>query len=399
MARRVFDHRDFRYLVLGQVVDTLGNALMPVALAFAVLDLGGTATQLGLVVGSASTGVLLLLLVGGVIADRWSRTTLLLWSNVVAAVAVGVMAVLVLIGSAAISLLMVLAFVAGALSGVAFPAAAALLPETVPAELLQRANAVNSSGRGTTRLVGLVGGAALVAFIGPGWGIAVNAASFAAAALAFSRISARTLSGRDSTIVADLRDGWRTFMERRWVWTVVASFTIMNAAFAGAVVVLGPVIADQTIGRARWGWVMGGEAAGVLVAALALSRVQHRARLVTGMVCTALTTPWMLALGLSPTVGLLVVSAFVAGLGMGYFDVVWHVSLQEHIPGDRLSRVYSIDALGSVGAVPLGQLSAGWLAVSVGTRHTVVLFGIVVGLAALGAVAVPEVRALKPTGP
>lgn len=317
VAARPWGHRNFRYLFAARLADTAGNAVGPVALAFAVLDLTGSPADVGLVVGARSVAVVLLLLAGGVVADRLPRSTVLVWSNLVSAMAQAVVAALVLTGAATIPLLVGLSFVHGGAAAVSLPAAAALMPQAVPSPLLQRANAVMSSG----------------------------------------------ING-------------------------------VNMAFTAAVTVLGPAVADQSIGRARWGWVLGALSAGMLVASLALSRVTHAARLATGLVATLLAAPWILTLGLAPHTALLMVTGFAMGLGMGYFQVVWETNLQATISQDRLARIASFDQFGSFLAMPLGQVTAGPLAVAIGLSATLVGAAGLVVVATLATVAVPAVRNL-----
>lgn len=396
---RPWDHRNFRFLFAARVADTAGNAVAPIALAFAVLDLTGSTADLGLVVGARSLAMVIFLLAGGVLADRLPRSTLLVWSNVVSAVTQLVVGVLVLTSTATIPVLIGLSLLNGGAGAVSLPASSALVPRTVPRELLQRANATISSGTSSVHLVGLVGGAGLVALIGPGWGLVVDAGSFGLTALLFAglRLAATTTARTGSSILADLREGWSAFRSRTWVWTTVAGFLVINAAFSGALTVLGPAVADRSIGRARWGWVLASEAVGVLVTTVVLARQRsHATRLSLGMVGVLLTAPWVLALGLSPTLPVLLVTGVASGLGIGYFDVSWEVNLQANVPEHQLSRVYSFDQLGSFLAMPIGQVVVGPLALVLGTDVTLGWLAGVIAIAGLAVIAVPAVRHLPP---
>lgn len=388
---------DFRLLLGAQTVDTAGNAFLKATLAFAVLDIGGSTLDVGLVVGAEATGVVLFLLLGGVVGDRWPRGAVLVASNLVACFLQGVFAWSIFAGWAGVPTMVVLAFLTGASAALSVPAGGALLPWTVEAPLLQPANAIASSARSTIRILALVSGGAAAATIGPGWGLAINAVSYLLAAVLYALIRVRP-SGRvdESSMLSDFRRGWSTFTARRWTPMVVVAFTIMNAAFAAGVVVLGPVIADRTIGRANWGLVLASESVGLLAASLWLTRSRHRARLATGMLGAVLTAPWMLTLAFRPTVGLLVVTGVVSGLGIGYFDVAWHVSLYQHIPADMLSRVMSIDAFGSLIAAPIGQISAGPLAAAFGAGPAIAGLAAVVAVAAGVTLLDPSVRRLEP---
>jgi MFS family permease len=187
-AREPLRHREFRWLLAARFTGFIGGAVAPVALAFAVLDLTGSVRDLGLVVGGRSLANVLLLLVGGVLADRLPLAVLLRGSAVAAALTQAAVAALVLSGTANLTSLAALSALGGAVSALLLPGTGALTPRTVPASLLQPANALLR----LTRSAAVVGGSALagilVAAVGPGWGIAVDAASFAAAAVCFGRI-------------------------------------------------------------------------------------------------------------------------------------------------------------------------------------------------------------------
>ncbi len=393
-----WSHRNFRLLFAANAADMAGTAVAPIALSFAMLDLTGSLTDLGLVVGARSLGLVVLLLVGGVLADRFRRSRVLAWSNVVNGLVQTGVAVLVATGTGSVPVLVVLSLVAGGADAMSFPAIQGVLPQTVPRPLLQRANALNSSGRNTVQLVGLVGGAALVAFVGPAWGLALDAVSCLVAALLFARLRLpRRERSAGSTMLADLREGWSAFTAHQWLWVTVLSFMVLMIAFSATVTVLGPAVADQTIGRAQWGWVLGAEASGVLVATLALSRGHARTRhLWQGMVGILLPVGLIVALGIAPRLWILLATALASGAGIGVFVVTWDTTLQANVAEEHLSRVASFDAFGSILMTPVGQAIAGPLAAAFGLAATLVGAGVLVVVAVLGALAVPAVRHLPP---
>lgn len=393
---RIWDHRNFRLLIGARSADTAGTAVAPVALAFAMLDLTGSTTDLGLVVGARSLGLVLTVLFGGVIADRFPRSVVLTWSNLVNGTVQAVVAWLVLSGMATVSGLVVLSLAAGAADAVSFPASQALVPQTVPRPLLQQANATISSAYNIVNLFGVVAGAALVAVIGPGWGLAVDAASCLVAGLLFAQLRLpRRRREAHTSMLADLREGWSAFVAQQWVWVVVLAFMGLMIAFMATITVLGPAVADQTIGRAQWGWVLGAEAVGMLGMTLGLSRTRgHSPRLWVAMVAIALPVPVILALGLAPRIDLLLVTALLSGVGIGYFDVAWEVNIQASVAEEHLSRVYSFDVLGSILMTPLGQALAGPLATAFGLQATLVGAGVLILVVVAATLAVPSVRHL-----
>lgn len=237
-------------------------------------------------------------------------------------------------------------------------------------------------------------------FLGPGWGLAINAAMYGAAALLLAQLrltgrpAEETTAARRST-VHDLRTGWREFTARRWVWVIVLAFGVINALMAGALHTLGPIIADQSFGRVGWGVLQSAIGAGLVVGALIMLRFRPRRPLVTGMLGFAFVAPLLVMLGLHPSLLPLLLIAFLAGIGSDLFSIGWETSLQQHVPQDKLSRVASYDALGSFVAMPVGQLVAGPLASVVGTEQVIVASGLLVGIVVALTVADPSVRGLR----
>jgi MFS family permease len=198
-----------------------------------------------------------------------------------------------------------------------------------------------------------------------------------------------------SSILTDLRVGWSEFISRTWLWVVVAGFCVLNAAWSGAIFVLGPVVADDTIGRQAWGFVLAAETTGMILGAVVAMRLQVRRLLLFGVLCTAFETLPVLGLGLYPHLGLLLAAAFVAGLALEQFVVGWETTMQEHVPGDKLARVYSYDMVGSFVAIPIGQAAVGPIADAIGAEQTMIGAAVLMLLAVVGMVCSRDVRHLR----
>lgn len=369
-----------------------------IALVFAVRDVTTSVTILGVVVASRSIANVVFLLWGGVVADRLPRQYVLVGSSTVSAASQGLLAVLVLTGSVSIPAFVVLAAVNGMSSAFSFPASAALAPQTVPAELRQRANALLRLALNSSMIAGSSLGGLLIAFTGPGWGLAVDALSFGLAGLAFSLVrvpAARVAAEHKPGLWSELRIGWTEFASRTWIWVVVVAFFFVNAAYAGGTMVLGPVIADTVIGRETWGLVLAAQTAGMVAGAFLAMRIRVRRLLLFGVVCTAGFAGLPLALALHPAPWLLMAAAFVCGVCMDQFGVAWETSLQHHVPADRLARVYSYDMLGSIAAIPLAQLIVGPVSNAAGITATLLGCAVVPVAAALFMVASRSVRSVE----
>lgn len=388
--------REFRLLFTGRTISLVGNAIAPVALAFAVLDLTGSTTDLGLILAAQQLPLVVFLLVGGIWGDRLPRNKVMTSANVVSAFAQGTAAVLLIAGEAEVWHLAVLAATNGVATAFYFPASAGVTPQTVPSPLLQQANALLALARNATMIGGAALGGFLVAGFGPGTAIAVDAATYLAAAAAFSLMKLEVVAGPSRRFIAELATGWREFRARRWLWVIVLQFSVLLAVHVGALTVLGPAIADAELGGAgAWGAIMTGQAAGLLAGGAVGLRFQPRRMLLVATLAMLLTPAPLVALAFPVELPLIVAAAFVSGAGMEVFGLLWNTTMQQEIPREKLSRVYSYDALGSYALIPLGLAAAGPIAELIGLRAT--LWGaaaIVIGVT-LPVLAVRDVRMLE----
>ncbi|WP_433616692.1 MFS transporter [Dactylosporangium sp. CA-139114] len=355
----------------GRVISTFGNALAPIALAFAVLDITHSAAKLGLVVGARSLANVLFVLVGGVVADRLPRFAVMVLSSLVAATSQAVVATTVLSGVANMPLLISLSAINGLASALLQPASSALTSETVPRELLKQANAIKRLASQLTIILGASVGSLIVAYFGPGTALAIDAATFVLSGACFMRLGRSGQTKRPPerrSLLHDLRVGFYEFLAQNWIWIGVLVFFIFNAAWAGAIQVLGPVVADETFGRRFWGLVVAAQTAGMAVGTIVVLRLRtkHLLRVGAAAVSSACLLPF--AMGLALPLGLLMAAGFAAGSGLAMFAVAWETSLQEHVAEEKLARVMSYDAAGSLVAIPVGQVTVGPAADAFGTQ-------------------------------
>lgn len=399
-AREVLRERNFRLYFLSRLVNGAGSTMGGIALAFAVLEVSRSPSALGIVLAAHSIPEVAFLLVGGVIADRFGRKRVIQLCNVTAGATQLAIAALVISGTAALWQLAVLSALNGVVAAISFPALAGIMPQLVPPEQLQPANVLLSMQRGAVSVLGPTVAGILVATTGPGWAVAVDGVTYllAAATLLLVRIPPPPPKADRTSMVADLRQGWRYFTGTTWLWVVVLAFGALNALHSGAIQTLGPVLAKAgDLGASGWGLALSAEAVGLLCLTVVMLRVRLERPLLWGMVgCTFYGVP-MLALGLAPDLAPVMATFFLAGAGAELFGLAWNLAVQEHVPRDMLSRVYSYDALGSFVAIPIGQLAAGPLALVVGTRRTVLVAGVVYVVLCLSVLGSRSVRDLRRT--
>ena len=274
----------------------------------------------------------------------------------------------------------------------------ALIPQTVPAEQLVPANAFARMGANAASLLGLPLAGVVVAGLGSDWGIAIDAASFAVAALFFGlvRIPAveRAAPGGRS-VLRDLIDGWQAFIARTWLWVSAPPWRPQHGVRRWGNRA-GPVV-DETVGRRAWGFVLGAEAVGFLIGGLFALRLRMRRLLLFGVVCMLpLALPLFALAAHTPLPGLLV-AFFVSGLGVEQFSVAWQTCMQRHVPPELLARLTSYDMVGSFIAIPVGEVAAGPVSHAIGVRPTLVTCGLVTVAAIVAMISNPSVRNLTET--
>jgi MFS family permease len=392
-------HRNFRLLIIGVGASGLGNAITPIALAFAVLDLGGSASDLGLVIAAFALADVVTVLFGGVLGDRVPRQLMMEGSAAACVVTQGTVAVLLINGWASIPLLAFFGVLNGCLGALNSPSSSAMTRLTVPKELLSSAVALRALTQTSAAVVGFAVGGVLVAAVGSGWAISVDATTFAIAAFCYSQLDVPHTrpDGVRTTMLADLGDGFREVMRHTWLWLLIGQALLYHLFYGGAQGVLGPIVVGEGIGRSAWGLAMGTLMAGFVVGGLICLRWRPRRSLYAGTALLSLTAFFPLAMAFSDHLLPILVGGFLHGLGLQIFSVQWETAIQERIPEDKLARVYSFDLVGSFVARPVGMVLTGPIAAAVGFDHWLVVVGCVMGASALLSLLSPDVRNLVRT--
>ena len=360
---RLLTRPNLAKMFVAYLVSYTGTAMAPIALAFGVLELTGSTKDSAIVIAAPTLAAVFVLLFAGVIADRSSRQRVIWISESVSMLAQFGMALLFLSGTATIPLLTGLMLVHGVVMAFHQPAAVGFIVQLVDADDLQAANAVLSLARFGAMAGGAALGGLLVAYVGPGWTLAIDAASFGiSAVLVFSMTPKLQRPPEKATLLTDLRLGWREFTSHTWLWVIVVQFSLIVAAIEAVFGLLGPAYAKtQLDGAGDWGLIAGGFGAGTMVGALAGIRVRPLYPMRFGTFCVFLLAGLPLALAFGQPLWLGVLTAFCGGIAGQIFGVIWYTALQKKIPSEMLSRVSAYDHLGSIALAPLGIVAGGYL--------------------------------------
>jgi Transmembrane secretion effector len=389
----VLRERSFARYLAAVTVSTLGSGMANVALAFAVLDFGG-ATDLGIVLLAREIPTVVLLLLGGVYADRLSRRAILVGSDLVKGAAQVFTAILLFSGTANVWNIALLQIVFGGAAAFSRPATIGLVREAVSDARLQEANALLGLASSVLSIAGPAIGAGIVAAGSPALAIAIDSITFFASAVLTALMHlAATVRIASTSILGDLRDGWHEFVERSWAVAMVVSFGLFQLTYFPALLVLGPLVAKQELGGVTaWGTILAVESLGAVVGGMFALRIKVKRPLV---VCQLFVLPagvLLLALAVPvPLIALAVVS-FGVGVGFAVGNTLWITALQRNVPDHALSRISSFDWFGSVALNPLGYALIGPVAAIIGSTETLVVSAVLNIAVCLSVVLLPSIR-------
>ncbi|MBT2505766.1 MFS transporter [Streptomyces sp. ISL-98] len=389
--------RNYTLLTAAAIVTNLGTHGALIAAAFAVLQAGGDGGDVGLVAAARTLPLVLFLLIGGAVADRVPRHRVMVAANALNCVSQGAFAVLVLAGDPQLWQMMLLTALCG--TGQAFfnPAAEGMLLSSVSGEQANRAFALFRMAMHGAGIGGAALGGALIAAVGPGWVLAVDAAAFAVAGALRAFLDVSHIAPREpgGGMLSDLREGWQEFIGRPWLWSIVAQFSVVVAVVGAAEAVYGPLVArDELGGAAPWGLALAAFGVGTLGGALLMMRWKPRRLLLAGTLCVFPLALPSAGLAVPLPVAALAAVMFFSGIAIEVFGVSWMTALHQEIPEEKFSRVSAYDWFGSVAMLPLATAVAG-PAESLFGRHEALWGCAALVVVVTGAVLfVPDVRNL-----
>jgi MFS family permease len=392
---RVLQGQNYRYLLAGQSVSFLGDAMANVALAFALIEIDGSAGALGIVFTAKSLALVGCLLLGGVVADRLRRQVVLVSMDLIRVVSQGAIAVHLIASAPSVWSIALLSAVTGAATGLSQPAAPGLLTAVVPPEQLLRANALGSLGYSLARMSGPVIAGLLVASWGAGWALAADAATFAVSALLVARVRAPAAAVVQSrSLLADLHDGWHAFRTRTWLWAFVAWLSFSSLLY-GCWTIIGPLVAARDLGgAAAWGFIISAQGVGGILGGFIALRINPQRPL---LFAAAALAPFFLPLALFAAglpLGIIAMGALFAEVGLVLSSTVGDSAVQRHIEPALLSRITAYRRLGPATAQPIGLALWGPLAAIISLDGALWLAFVLQILGTVVLLSVAEVRHL-----
>jgi MFS family permease len=388
---------DFRLLATGQTLSWVGNGFQTVALAVAIIQAGGGAGDLGIVMACSVTALLACSLFGGVWADRLQPQRVMVVSDLIRLLCAAAIGLMFFGGGYHLPLLCALTAISSGAGSFFSPAMTALRPLLVPAAQRQAANATLSMLQTGSSVAGPALGGLTVAAFGAPAGFAVNAVSFLASMAACLLLRARATRGERSSMVHELRAGWREISSRDWLFGGLLGASVYHIA-NGVILVLVQVIAVQRLGGASAaGFIAAAEGVGGLIGAAAALRFKPRRLLRAGWLTLMLMPIWALAYVWPATLIAVLAGAIIGWSGLIFFDVAWETAIQDRVPQSALGRVASWDTLTSFLAMPVGNALAGPLSDRFGLNPVLTACAAILLASAASQLLIPGVRRLTRT--
>jgi predicted MFS family arabinose efflux permease len=377
-ARRypVLAIRDFRLLLVDRLLAPFSVGFSVVGVSFAVLKVTGSTADLSYVIAAQTAPMLVFSLVSGVFADRFRPQRVIIAGNLAVVVGEGVFGLLMLVtGHPPLWAMICLEAVNGIGSAVFYPASQALLPQLVPDELLQEGSSISRLAMNTGQMTGAAAAGLVVAAAGPGWALTLCALGMTGTVPLMMAVKGgrvrQAVADAGSSMIAELREGWAEFRKHTWLWATVIQYCLVMMAWNGGFMVLGPVVARAHLGgAAAWGAISAADALGLVLGGLISLRYTPRKPMLFVVGTGAALAVCPLILALVAPLPVICVVVFALGALSEVMMVQWTVQMATRIPSDKLARVSSYDAFGSLAAMPLGALIAGPLAGRIGVPKT-----------------------------
>jgi len=371
--RGVWQTPSLRKLVAARFISNLGNGLGPIAIPFGVLALPNTnGTSLSIVFLVSMLSLSGFMLIGGVIGDKFPRAQMVGGADILLGILVLLNGISLITGNGALWIFIAVGFIGGFLNAIWYPSMWALTTDLADEKILQESNSAIGLSSNVAMIIGTSIGGILVATLGAGWAIFIDGITFIIAGLiVFSMRSATPVAShdKDESTLHQLRTGWREFSSRTWVFVIVISFSFLVAMERSVYSVVGPLVADKQLGGPKpWSFVLAAMSVGSVLGVLFVAKVKPKYPIRLAMITQFPIVLWFFSLGNTTNIFIIAFFAFLVGVALDIFYVLWITTLQQQIPKESLSKVMAYDVLGSLALAPLGLAIAGPIAEEFGSR-------------------------------
>jgi MFS family permease len=419
--------RPYALMWIGQAISSLGDWTFNVALAWQVLLMTHSSTSIGIVLLANMVPRLAFTLIGGVTADRFSRRTIILWSDGGRGLIVLMVSLLGFTGHLQLWFLIIESLFLGTFSGFFNPAVTAIVPYLVEKEQLSSASALTSFSTNLGMLLGPMLGALLITLFSPMAAFLLDALSFFISVifLLFVRIpehhaseyqqnlvetkkvieeekATHIKSKRFRRVIEEMQEGVSYVIKVRWLWVLIVALAFANVGYMATLSVAMPKLVSDVYRQGSWllGLINTTGAIGAIIAIIVAVQAKYvKRRGLLGCIALGLPCIGMLIFGLPFPLAVVPMTAslasFLTSFGLSFFNTIWFTILYETVPSEKLGRVISIDSLGSFLMIPVGYIVGGIIADHIGPSAVFIFFGLFNAVFVLIPLFVHDVRVLE----
>lgn len=355
---RAFRSRDFRLLWSARTVSLIGDGAFLIALGWRTTELTGDESALAIVLMAHGLALLTTLLLGGALADRYSRRGLMIASDVARLAIIGGLAGVDAAGHLSFPLLLAFAVGFGLADGFFYPAAGGIVPLVVDSHELASANTLIGVSRQGSFVVGPALAGSIYGLAGPATVFGFDATTFLLSALLLLPVRERAFEREPSegTLRAIL-DGARYVAGVPWLWVGIAITSVVLMVAMAPFQALAPVFVQEQFGEGvgAYGLLFAFEAAGMTAGMIVFGQVNPRSRRIWQIFgFLTLNDVFAVSMTLQHAYAAAAVLMALRGVLIGYAIGVWSTLMMERVPESKLARVTSLDFFGAVGLLPVG---------------------------------------------
>jgi MFS family permease len=393
--RAILARKNFQRFLAARLISNFGNGMGTIALAFAILHMrGGSATELGIVVGSTSLAFLILSPFGGVIADRYGRIRMAAITDIWGGVVLLVQAIWFSTGHVPLWFLLFAQINFGAMWAIFWPSLAGVVPALVEEDQLMSSNALNQMTSNLMLILGSTIGGAIIATHGSTAALIIDSSTFIISGSIVLTLRHLTFNApvTENSMIDDLLHGWKVFLSFRWIVIIVAGFSSIIMCWSAVDSVLGPLLSIKKFhGASSWATIVAAEFVGYLAGSAVALKVRPKYPMRFLLLGTYGICFYLVALATSNSVWVIAIFAFFFGMNFDLWGAIWSTALQREVPKESLSRVSAFDGMGSLLTRPIGVALAAPVASAIGLRSTFLWMALLSALVVTGMLAFPAV--------
>jgi len=387
-AGSLWSYKGYRLFWISTTIFVLGASAFPIALAVTVLDAGGTATSLGLILGARVLSGVLFAPFAGVWSDRLPRKQVMIIADLSRA---GIVLAMVFVSAPQLPhfWLALAVFLMGVGDAFGAASAGAIMPSLLPDEKLPAGNVARGIVVKTATIIGPGIGGVSVFLIGGRLTFLFTAIAFAIGTIFLNQIKEDMNSDKkpQEPFMVEMREGLRTVRDIPWIGAMIAMVSVQLMVILAAESVLLPVITRREFGNnTTFALSAAAFSVGGIISAIACVKlkIKHQGQFSVLVWMLLVITTLALAFPMSET--FIVVAYLFAGFSVGPWEAFWASAIQREVPRELQGRVFSIDHMGSAGLMPLGMALVGPAVSFFGEKQLLIgasIFHVIICLAVL----------------